>query len=180
MQTVFVSGSIRLKTLHPKVLERLQTIVDNDLEVIVGDANGADKAFQSELVGMDAKNVTVYCSGETPRNNMGNWPVEKIASAAKSGTREFYTEKDLSMSRKADFGMMLWDSKSTGTLRNVMEMCKQKKPSLVFINRKHAFLSVKDEDSFNSLLSVMSDQDWLSANKKLQIVETERQLSMQM
>ena len=83
------------------------------------------------------------------------------------------------MSRRADFGMMFWDSKSVGTLKNVMELCMQNKPSVVFVKQHNAFVSVKDKEGFNSLLTIMSDSDWAVANAKLGLSEGSSQMSMQ-
>jgi len=64
MTTVFLSGSRKISRLDEDVRKRLSTIVEKKFRVIVGDANGADKAFQTYLAGMDYANVTVFCSGE--------------------------------------------------------------------------------------------------------------------
>ena len=49
MIKVFISGSIKIKNLDSKVIERLQNIVSSNLGVIVGDADGVDSAIQDFL-----------------------------------------------------------------------------------------------------------------------------------
>ncbi len=59
MTTVFLSGSRKISQLDEAVTSRLSTIVEKGFRVIVGDANGADKAFQADLAGMDYVDVTI-------------------------------------------------------------------------------------------------------------------------
>lgn len=47
MTKVFIGGSRHVSRLTAPVLERLHTIMEKELSVIVGDANGADKAVQN-------------------------------------------------------------------------------------------------------------------------------------
>ena len=63
MSTVFLSGSRKISRLSEDVIVRLQNIIDSGLKVIIGDANGADKAFQKFFADANYKNVTVFCSG---------------------------------------------------------------------------------------------------------------------
>ena len=43
------------------------------------------------------------------------------------------------MAEAADYGLMIWDAKSTGTLSNVIELLSRKKKSLVFVNKEKEF-----------------------------------------
>src|SRR5271154_6727387 len=122
MTTVFVAGSLSIKRLHPLFLERVDTVVTSGFSVVVGDADGADASIQKFLSQNGAQNVTVYCAGDTPRNNIGQWPVEKVSSEAEVGSRAYFSAKDIAMAKVADFGLMIWDAKSTGTLSNVIEL----------------------------------------------------------
>ena len=61
--TVFLSGSRNISRLNDAIRMRLQTITDKGFHVVVGDANGADKAIQSYLATMQYANVTVFCVG---------------------------------------------------------------------------------------------------------------------
>ena len=47
---VFIAGSMNIKHLDPKVKERIDNIVAQDFEVVVGDADGADTSIQQYLV----------------------------------------------------------------------------------------------------------------------------------
>lgn len=47
MTNVFIAGSITIKQLDRKVRERIENIVASKFDVLVGDADGADKAIQA-------------------------------------------------------------------------------------------------------------------------------------
>jgi hypothetical protein len=73
MDSVFVAGSRALSKLDASVKERLDNIIAKQLTVLVGDANGADKAVQRYLAERNYEHVFVYCM-DVCRNNPGNWP----------------------------------------------------------------------------------------------------------
>jgi len=167
MTTVFIAGSISISRLHEKVQERISNIVSADLNVAVGDADGADTSIQECLRAYHAKKVTVYCTGEAPRNNVANWPVHHVQSKAKAGTRAFFTAKDIEMAKNSDFGLMVWDCKSTGTLSNVIELLKAKKKSVVFVNKNKDFVTISDKSGLDHLLHFMSEHARAKAEEKI-------------
>ncbi|MDO6967108.1 hypothetical protein [Rhizobium alvei] len=167
MQSVFVSGSITIKKLPSEFVERLEGLVASKLAVIIGDANGVDKAVQKLLHQRGLSSVTVFCAGSEPRNNLGSWPVKRIFSEAVPGTREYFTAKDLAMAADAEVGLMLWDAKSTGTLSNVLELMKHRKKCVVFVLGYDGFIIVKDVPSLMNLLKVMSIDAMQSAEEKI-------------
>ena len=75
MTKVFIGGSRAITRLHPEVTQRLRNIVDGGLTVLVGDANGADKAVQRFFAESEPpyQRVEVFCSGLQSRNNLGKW-----------------------------------------------------------------------------------------------------------
>ncbi len=169
MKVIFISGSMRIKNLHKIVNERIDNIIKLNFDVIVGDASGVDSSIQSLLNQKEYKNVTVYCSGKEVRNNIGNWPVEKVVTGSKSNMRLFYTAKDIEMAKKCDYGYMVWDSKSTGTLSNVLELLKQGKNSLVFINKLKGSKKICNISDFEELITVMSESAFEKVDKKIQL-----------
>ena len=116
---------------------------------------------------MNATHVTVYCTGGRPRNNIGAWPVHKVVSNAKEGSRAYYTAKDVDMAEVADYGLMMWDVASTGTLSNVVELLKRRKKSVVFANKREKFINVVDIESLRELIEMMSDKARARAETKL-------------
>ena len=167
MTTVFIAGSIRIKRVHPHFVDRMSTIVSENMDVVVGDANGADTSIQQELSNRMAKNVTVYCTGDEPRNNIGKWKVRRVHSSAEPGTRAFFSAKDREMASIADFGLMLWDAASTGTLSNVIELLKGGKKCVVFINKDKSFINVKEVEDIHKLVAVMSEGAKAQAERKI-------------
>jgi hypothetical protein len=171
MTTVFISGSMNIKHLNPKVKERIENIVTSDFDVVVGDADGADTSIQNLLASLGCSKTTVYCSGSNPRNNVGNWPIRTVETKHSEGTRAFFTAKDLVMAKVADFGLMIWDTKSTGTLSNVIELLSCKKKSVIFVNKDKAFQTVGTVEQLEQLVGCMSDNAKQKANEKIKLFD---------
>ncbi|MBB3460665.1 hypothetical protein [Rhizobium sp. BK377] len=177
MESVFIAGSITIKNLPSLFVEKLDSLIAANLAVVVGDANGVDKAVQEILDDRGATNVTVYCSGKVPRNNLGNWPVKEIYSSAEPGTKAFFTAKDVAMAEIAELGLMLWDAKSTGTLNNVIELTRRGKKSVVFVNKMDAFTIIRGPKDLKNLLEIMSDGARDQAEKKIGLSAAVRKLT---
>ena len=152
MTTVFISGSRRIGRLNREVRNRLQNILDQHLSVIVGDANGADRAIQKYLHEKQYEPVTVFCSGDNCRNNVGSWQVSKVQVKSGRNGRDFYTQKDKEMAKIADYGFVLWDGKSPGSYENVMELLKRNKKALVYFSPQKAFVNISTLDDAQKLL----------------------------
>ncbi|MZH99453.1 helix-turn-helix domain-containing protein [Dickeya dianthicola] len=167
MTTVFIAGSISISRLHAKVQERINKIVSSNFNIVVGDADGADTSIQECLHSYQATNVTVFCTGDTPRNNIAEWPVHRVHSKAKVGSRAYFTAKDLEMARSSDYGLMVWDCKSTGTLSNVIELLREKKKSVVFVNKDKDFVTISDVAGLEHLLTFMSAHARIKAEEKI-------------
>jgi len=152
MTTVFLSGSRKISRLDEDVRSRLSTIIDKGFRVIVGDANGADTAFQTYLASMDYANVTVFCSGPECRNNIGEWSVKHVSVDTKLKGRDFYTQKDKVMAGEANYGFVLWDGESPGSISNVMEMLRGNKRAVVYLSPEKQFYAVSQLDDASKLL----------------------------
>lgn len=151
MTTIFISGSISIKKLDDEVINRLKNIMNRKCKVIIGDANGVDSMIQNIMSKENYKNVEVYCSGKYPRNNIGKWNVKNVYTNAPSKSRSFYTAKDLLMAHDCEYGMMVWDEKSKGTLKNVEELTSQQKKSIVYFNKRKRFIKISTEDDLMKL-----------------------------
>lgn len=169
MTKVFVSGSLRIKHLDKKVVDRLNNIVSKDMQVIVGDADGVDSSIQHYLKNKEVNAVIVYCSGESPRNNLGFWTTKQIKTSYKAGSRDFFTAKDKQMAHDCDYGFMVWDTKSTGTLSNVIELLNNKKKSVVYINKTKEFLNIIDVNDLEKLITFMETSSIKDANQKIDL-----------
>lgn len=156
MSTVFIGGSRRVSRLPAQVKERLNNIIGNGFRIIVGDANGVDKAVQKYLLEVSYENVIVYCSGNKCRNNVGKWKECFVKTANNSKGFSFYAEKDREMADRADFGLMIWDGKSPGTILNVLRLVRAGKKAVLFNipdRRSTTFKTSADWDGFISRCS---------------------------
>jgi hypothetical protein len=176
MTTVFLSGSRTLGRLNGDVRERLRNIVDQSFHVVIGDANGADKALQKYFADAHYPSVTVYCSGGHCRNNVGAWGTRSIDVDPRLSGRDFYVQKDKSMAEDADYGFVLWDGKSAGALGNVMELLKRRKKALVYLSPTRSFLSVVTADDFRTLLANCTPEAQSQINKKIKLTRSLDQL----
>ena len=169
MTTVFIAGSTRTKELHSSLLERLSDLVQPKFKVIIGDAKGVDSLVQERLHKLGAKNVTVYCTNDHPRNNVGNWSVKKVYSKEKNRSRAFFTAKDKQMAKDSDFGLMLWDFKSTGTLNNILELTTLNKKCVVYIDKDKKEFNVNSHKDAYKLIALMDEKHRKKAGKKIHL-----------
>ena len=162
MTAVFIGGSRRITRLPMEAKTRIDNVVDRGFEILVGDANGADKAVQKHLAEAQYDKVTVYCSGDTSRNNVGQWEIRTVSAGEHEKNFQFYAAKDREMAQQADFGLMIWDGKSPGTVLNILRLVRaSKKAVLVSVAEKSEvdFRSKKDWDAFLSRHSLSLRRD---------------------
>jgi hypothetical protein len=141
---VFIAGSRKLSRLSSDLRSRLDNIIEKGLSVVVGDANGADKAVQSYLAGKHYPNVTVFCAARGCRNNVGSWPTRNVAAAPGARGFDYYAAKDREMAGQADYGLMLWDGQSRGTLTNIVDLVRRGKPVAVYVAPIGTFATLRD------------------------------------
>jgi hypothetical protein len=137
--------------MNADLAHRIDNIVQKQLQVLVGDANGFDRAAQTYLSDHHYRAVTVYCTAGECRNNVGNWPQRAVDYQGRDRGLEFYTAKDDAMLQDADFGLFAWDGKSKGTLRNIRKMAEQSKPSAVYVSPLRKFVTVRNLDDASAL-----------------------------
>ena len=150
---VFIGGSRRISRLTSEVQARIDRIVDKDLAVVIGDANGADKAVQQYLSQRGYTRVEVFCSDAKPRNNIGAWPVRVVRPAHSRRDFDYYATKDRAMASEATVGLMLWDGRRRGTLLNVLRLAKQGKPTVFYVVPKRTFSEVRTIGDFDVLVA---------------------------
>lgn len=153
MNTVFIGGSRHISRLPSAIKTRLTNVIENGHHVIVGDANGADKAVQKFLSEAFYKKVTVFCSGDDFRNNLGHWETRKIAASPALKGFQFFAEKDREMAREADFGLMIWDGKSPGTMLNVLRLLRAGKKTVLYNVPDKKTHYIKSEVDWDAVLS---------------------------
>lgn len=151
MMSVFIGGSRRLGRMNGELSRRLDNIIQKQLRVLVGDANGFDRAAQAYLAERGYGAVVVYCTGGECRNNVGGWTVRAVEYHGRDRGRAFYTAKDDAMLGDADYGLFAWDGKSEGTLRNVRRMAELGKPSAVYVSPLKKFVTVRNIEDASAL-----------------------------
>ena len=144
MTKVFIGGSRRLSKLNKDVKRRLDNIIEKGFTVVVGDANGVDKAVQQYLASKHHEKVVVFCMAGQCRNNLGKWPTRNITAAPSARGFAYFSTKDRVMVEEADYGLMLWDGKSRGTLTNIVDLVRQGRPVVVYVAPAKAFATLQE------------------------------------
>lgn len=159
MDSVFIAGSRAVSRLNKDITERLEKIMRQRLPVLVGDANGADKAVQRYLSIHEYPHVLVYCM-EVCRNNLGGWPTREHCAAPKARhDRNYYGIKDAAMARDASYGFMLWDGRSKGTLTNIFNLLNADKKVLLYVNSKKSFFTLSTFTDLSNALRMLGVRD---------------------
>jgi len=153
MTKIFIAGSRQLSRLNADVKRRIDAIINKGFTVLVGDANGADKAVQRYLAEKHYRDVIVHCIAGNCRNNVGSWPAREVPPPPGSRGFVYYSAKDNVMVDAADYGLMLWDGESKGTLNSVVNMVRQGKPVVVYFAPKKAFQNLRSTNDLNGLLA---------------------------
>lgn len=169
MSKVFFGGSRNLGRLNPALRTRLRNLITNKHTVLVGDANGVDKAVQSFFAEEGYRNVIIYCMDGECRNNVGNWEIRSIDSGRRKKDFAYYAMKDAQASLDADYGFMIWDGESKGTLNNVLNLIQQGKSALVYRSPSREFIQIRSTDDIVSLVASCSTEVVKYLNKKIKL-----------
>ncbi|MDR1895532.1 MAG: hypothetical protein LBR10_01925 [Prevotellaceae bacterium] len=148
---VFISGSIILKTLGEIEIDYLDTIIEGKCTVLIGDANGMDKAEQQYLAEQNYPSVIVCFSGDKVRNNIGNWQTKHIPNPENRAGRARYQLKDHAMADDCDSALMFWDGKSNGTKHN-MNYLKELGKYYLFLSRAGKVLGIGNKNKMNGMI----------------------------
>src|SRR5262249_37357409 len=96
--------------------------------------------------------------------NLGQWQTRYIQPPMNARGFDFYAVKDREMAREADFGLMIWDGKSFGTLLNILRLVRGgKKALLLNVPEKEAttFKTTNAWQHFVAHLSLVFQEDLL-------------------
>lgn len=174
MSKVFFGGSRSLGRLDPAVRTRLRNLISQGHVVLVGDANGIDRAIQSFFAAEGYRNVVVYCMEAECRNNVGNWRIESVSAGGRAKGFAYFAMKDAQMGLEADYGFMIWDGASKGTLNNVLSLLEQGKPVLVYRPATQAFLQLKAMQELAPLLNSCLPEVAAFLNKRISLEDRVR------
>ncbi len=119
---VFISGTKKNVKITGEIKAALDALIARGAAIVIGDCWGVDRCVQEYLAAAGYRNVTVYASGDTARNNAGSWPEVHVDAGGTTRGYYFYKAKDVAMADAADCALVLWDGKSRGTRENIRRM----------------------------------------------------------
>jgi hypothetical protein len=134
MKSVFVSGSISIKTLPSEVIKSFDKIISKTIHVYVGDADGIDTLTQNYFASKNYTNVTVCTIKEHPRNLASNhFNIKHVNyDISTKSHREQQSFKDSYMTTHTDYSFVVWDGKSKGSFTNIKRAFEQEKKLKVY------------------------------------------------
>jgi len=146
MSSVFISGSIAIKSLPVFIEGSLQKITEQNIQIIVGDAEGIDSKIQEYCQTMKYFNVVVYSIYRTPRKRISNKFKTKYISIEENikSERLRQQEKDKAMTMDSDYSFVIWDCKSKGSYSNIIRAIENNKKIKVFLEAKNTFMQNTD------------------------------------
>ena len=165
---VFIAGPRAITKLNDDIMKKLEKIVNKNITVLVGDANGVDKAVQQFYLDHMYKNVLVYASGKRIRNNVGKWDTVNVDVTTKVKGFDFYTIKDKQMAKDADCGLMIWNGKSKGTFNNILNLVSLKKTVLLYLIPNGKFYKINSMSQIEKLVESINHEeinDFFSQNR---------------
>jgi hypothetical protein len=165
---VFIGGSRAVSKLSAPLRARIDDLIQRGDTILIGDANGADKAVQKYLAKRNYRNVMVFCMEEC-RNNIGGWPTRSVTPPGERRDFTYYSAKDFVMVREAKCGVMLWDAKSKGTLQNMLNLVEAGKRTLVYFAPTKGFHVLATEQDLQTLLSLCEKSDLETAVRGLRL-----------
>lgn len=142
MSRVFISGSISIKRLPSGVIDSLKKIKDNNLTVLVGDADGVDKKIQDFYSHNCYDNVEVYSIYSSPRNiSSSSFSTNTVTVDDDiKKERERQTKKDEAMTLDSEYSFIIWDGKSKGSHKNIIRALELGKKIKVYLLSENKFI----------------------------------------
>jgi hypothetical protein len=149
---VVLAGSRKLAFIPEPVISMLKDQIQAGDTFFIGDAPGVDTTFQKFMVRNNYENVEVFSSAGYVRNNIGKWQEHQIETTLKSKSNALHAFKDREMCKLADFGIMIWDQESAGTLSNAIDLLEQGKACLIYNAVDQEFVRFETIESLNKWL----------------------------
>lgn len=165
---IFIGGSRAVSKLNQVIRARLDDFVRRGDSILIGDANGADKAVQQFFAERHYPNVEVFCMEEC-RNNIGSWPIRSITPPGSRKDFSYYSAKDVVMAQEAGCGVMFWDGKSKGTLQNILNLIAAGKRTLVYFAPVKDFYVLSNNQDLQALLARCDRRSIEAASRALGI-----------
>lgn len=148
---VFAAGPRAVKKLDINIEKKLMNIIEKNYTLLVGDATGVDKLVQEFMHKKEYNNLIIYASQGKVRNNIGKWETKNVIVDENVKGFDFYASKDKEMAIDADYGFMIWNGKSKGTLNNMINLTKLGKEILLYFIPHKKFYLIKNIDEVKKL-----------------------------
>lgn len=153
---IFIAGARSIKYLDEAVKQQIIAMSRKGYEFLIGDCYGVDSSVQAILNSLSYKRIEIYASDGKARNNIGHWNVKTIAVQQNMHGFDFYKQKDIAMAKDADYGFMIWDGKSKGTLNNMVNLLSRDKSVLVYLNSSKRFFYIKSLNGLTQFVRLHS------------------------
>lgn len=142
--SVFISGSIAIKTLPQEVKSSIDNIIAQNFRILVGDAKGVDLLVQQYCQSKSYFNVCVYFiinPQENPREIASQHFTQKMITPPENikKTRERQMRKDSVMTDDCHFSLIIWDGKSKGSYANIQRTLEQNKKIKLYTTFENGF-----------------------------------------
>jgi hypothetical protein len=145
MSSVFISGSIAIKSIPNSVQNSINMIIDQNIHINVGDADGIDTLIQNYCKGRNYSNLIVYSIYSSPRYKASGFNKKYIVVNTDSKKeRERQKEKDEAMTIDSDYSLVIWDGKSKGSYQNILRAINNDKKVKVYLQYENRFLESKE------------------------------------
>jgi hypothetical protein len=94
-----------------------------------------------------------------------------VASNRNKRDFDYFAEKDSEMSKQADYGFMLWDGRSKGTLNHIINLLQGNKYVLVYFSPSKKFFTLRSPSELENLLQKCDPMSVQRFNHTLRITE---------
>lgn len=147
--SVFISGSISIKNLPLEVKQSIQKIINHNMQILVGDANGIDSLVQDYCLSLNYFNITVYSISLLPRYRASDKFALKYIEVPNQikATRERQQHKDRAMTIDSQYSFVIWDGKSQGSYANIIRALEHTKKIKLY--RENGFLKPNEINKEN-------------------------------
>jgi len=172
---VFISGSISIKKIPACVEKSIQRIRDQNITILVGDADGIDFLVQKYSKNLNYYSVYVYSIYSSPRYTITGFNQKHvIAESHSKKERDRQKEKDKSMTMDSDYSLVIWDGKSKGSYQNIIRAIENDKKVKVYLNDENSFL---DNSKINSeeITSIFRKNNGYSAAEVVEHLKSKKE-----
>jgi hypothetical protein len=174
MSSVFISGSIAIKNIPNSVEHSIDRIINKNIKILVGDADGVDTMVQNYCKKRNYYNVIVY-SISNPRYKVSGFENKSISVVTNSKKeRERQQEKDSAMTIDSDYSLAIWDGKSKGSYQNILRAIKKNKKIKVFLSPESKYLH-PDKITNNEISFIFRKNNGYTAKEVVEYLQNENE-----